>query len=414
MADEHDEARVQAALRTATDHLRMRPSLLADVRRGARRRRRRNVTVAAAGTMAATLAATAVGAYGVAGPATHQVAPTPTGGSADTSPSPSSAVPALPRQCVIERLPLPGKQPKSVVTGGDRTGRYLLGRAYDGTGYQARHPILIWDDLQPRVLSMPGEDEALNDINSSGVAVGSSFTGTDTETPWVYQNGKVSKLTVQGSATATAIGEQGVVVGTRRTSSRAAVPVAWRSTTGPAVDLPLPGKGWEGEAMDVDADGTVVGRVRSAVTAETQGYVWLPDSTARLLPLPTIDGVPAVAFFPSSIAQGRVVGVAHKPFDGGFEVVVVVLDLRTGEFLPPAQARYGAGNSLGWVAGGSKQGYVLASANEHTALPRLPAPRPDTPPFSVDIRTVSEDGHVIGGQVPDATGEIQAVVWRCT
>jgi hypothetical protein len=45
-------------------------------------------------------------------------------------------------------------------------------------------------------------------------------------------------------------------------------------------------------------------------------------------------------------------------------------------------------------------------------LPGLPG-GVDTQPSSTDVVTISGDGRVLGGQVVDASGEIQAVRWTC-
>jgi hypothetical protein len=334
----------------------------------------------------------------------------------DASASPGAPTPPVPTRCAVQRLPIPGGEPKSLVTGGDRTGRYILGRAYPVRGHNERHPLLIWDNGTPTTLSMPGNDEQFTDINSNGTAVGGSFGGDDVEVPYIYRNGAVSRLAVQGSARANAIGEQGHVVGLRRTGGKDTPrPVVWRDTGAPAVDLAVPA-GWEGEATDVDADGTIVGWLTRGPGLDFRGYVWAPDGTGRFLPLPTVDGTPASAFAPRRIHNGLVVGRVTKTVDTGFAVLVAVLDLRTEAVtLLPATAAGGATNSLGWSTAGGPTSHQLITPAGPVELPHLVSTPTD--PQSVGSTLVgwmSEDGRVLAGQAVDATGEIQAVAWRCT
>src|SRR3954466_10344111 len=65
--------------------------------------------------------------------------------------------PPAPTACTIAKLPVP-KGEMSLVTGGDPTGRYLVGRSYPtGTGTR---PILIWHDGVVRQVDIPGDDQA--------------------------------------------------------------------------------------------------------------------------------------------------------------------------------------------------------------------------------------------------------------
>jgi hypothetical protein len=315
----------------------------------------------------------------------------------------------------VDRLPVPGKEPRSLVTGGDRTGRYLLGRAYGSVAYVDDHPILIWDDGRPTAIDMPGADEALVDANSTGVAVGNSFRNDDTEVPYVYRDGALTPLRgVSGSVEARAIGEQGVIVGAR--SSKAGMaqhPVVWRDAGAPMADLPVPA-GWEGRADDVDADGTIVGTLTFGPSMDFRGYVWRPDGTVRQLPLPQIDGVPALSFSPISVAGGVVFGRATKDLGGGsFQVLPVLLDLRTDRFTVLARDMgFRTGNSEGWVAGATRDGLAVASPGGQAVLPPL-SDAAGQDRLMNEVTTISEDGRVLGGQLVDATGQFQAVRWAC-
>ena len=281
---DHEE-RISATLRAASDGIRTRPTLMADVRAGARRRRRRHRV--AGGTAIATVAAvvaSAVAAGGLrstAGPEDLSV----------TGTAASSTKPDAPATCRVDRLPVPAGHPRSLVTGGDPSGRFIVGRAYASRGFVAKHPLLIWDDGKPATVDMPGDDELFHDINSAGVAVGAAFTGHDTQSAYVYRDGKLSRLPAPaGTVEARAVGEDGTIVGNlgRGGPEEPRVPLLWRDPTAQPERIPLPPGFPEGEAIDVDTDGTVVIMVSSAGSRGPDGgdhaYVRHPDGTGTLLP----------------------------------------------------------------------------------------------------------------------------------
>jgi hypothetical protein len=415
------EQRIAEVLHAVTVDVRTRPTLGVDVRRGALRRRRRRIATRTAGTavlLAAASVVAVVGARGL-GLSRPDLGQTPTAApSVPASPSASaSQPPPAPGRCAVDRLPVPGNEPRSLVTGGDRTGRYLLGRAYASVRYVDDHPILIWDHGQPTVVQMPGSDESLVDINSAGVAVGNSFRTDDFEVPYVYRDGALTPLAgVSGSVEARAIGEQGTIVGGRSNrAGQASHPVVWRDPGSRMADLPVPAAGWEGWASDVDADGTIVGTLTNGPSLDFRGFVWAPDGTVRQLPLPQIDGAPALSFAPISVAGGVVFARATKDIgNGGFEVVPVLLDLRTEKFTVLTRGMsFRTGSSEGWVAGTAREGLVVASASGQAVLPPLPDAAKSE--LSIDeVTTISQDGRVLGGQLTDGTGQFRAVRWTCT
>jgi hypothetical protein len=407
---DYDE-RIRAALVTASEDLRVRPSFGADVRRGATRRRdRRRVTIVGAGVLTAVAMTTA---YVLAAQPASTPPPVPsTATASSTSASPPG--PLFPGRCAIDRLPIPGNPPRSLVTGGDRTGRYLLGRAYASAGFVKKHKIVVWDNGQPTALDMPGEDERLSDINSAGVAVGNSFSG-DTEVPYIYRDATVTKLNAQGSSEPSAIGEQGVIVGFRTLPSSDTRPVVWRTPNGPQADLSLPAGYHSGRAIDVDDDGTIIGSVNGGGD-DTRGIAWTLDGTGRLLPLPTIDGAPALFLYPNSIHHGVVAGVAGKAEGTSVENIPVLYDLRTNRFtVLPQRMGYEAANTLGWVAGQMGHSLVLAAPTAQTPLPGLTTAQP-TGRLADLVVSMSEDGRVLGGQASSNGDPLQyeAVRWRCT
>jgi hypothetical protein len=56
----------------------------------------------------------------------------------------------------------------------DRTGRLIVGFAARPDDSHKQH-VLIWDDGEPNEIDLPGVEESLFDINSSGAAVGASL-----------------------------------------------------------------------------------------------------------------------------------------------------------------------------------------------------------------------------------------------
>jgi hypothetical protein len=408
----HDDERVGALLRRASDHVSAPASLASAVRRGARRRivRRR---AALAGTACLGVVLSIGGGYAVAGSHRDDVPVGPgTTSSPTTSPTPSPTLPAFPGRCTVERLAVPAGIPRSLVTGGDRAGRYMLGRAYPGNG---RSSVVVWDHGRPTMVDMPGQDARLNDVNNAGIAVGDSFTADDVQTPWLYRAGSLSPLPATGSASARAIGEDGTIAGFRSDAAPGGQrPVAWYDPEHPAVDLPLPPGYSDGEAVDVDSDGTVVGVV-SGPGKRDRGYLWRRDGTHRMLPLPTVDGGAANAFDPELIAGGVVLGVADLPHGQGL-LPLAAFDLATAEFtIFDGGVAFGSANALGWVAGSARGGLWLAGPGGRTALPLLaPVRRDKLVMTEALVVTMSEDGRTIGGQSDDPKGDFKAVVWHCS
>lgn len=422
---DHEE-RIGAALRAVSADVRTRPTLVADVRTGAlRRRRRRRVVGGAVVAVGAVVVASAVAVGGlrsVAGPDNDvgtQVSPPP-GGTA----SPTPSTPPVPASCQVERLPVPDGNPRALVGGGDPTGRFLVGRAYGSTGFVARHPLLIWEGNQMTRVDMPGEDEGFTDINSSGVAVGQSFGSGDNQNAYVYRDAKLSKLPApagEKSVSAWAIGENGTIAGSLDGGSRPSRPLMWRDPGAQPQVLPLPAGFPEGKPVDVDVDGTIVATVSIAKSrgphGGDHGYVWNPDGTGRFIPMPVIDGKEAPTFWPISIHNGVIFGRASQPkSDGSVRFQMLLFDLRTDRFTLLNQGFGLVGNSLGWIAGFDREGlFVATPTGGRVSLPPLvPDDNDPATPSDNAVAHMSADGLVLGGSTKDATGQLQAVRWRCT
>src|SRR5438270_1289062 len=134
---------------------------------GRRRRRIRRLTgLLSAGTATAVvLVAVPVtaGALRPGGPAT--VVTMDGSGLPTGTASMAAQPPPAPTACTIAKLPVPQGE-MSVVTGGDPTGRYLVGRAYPD--HAGNPQLLMWHDGSVRQLYTAGDDQVLNAVNSTG------------------------------------------------------------------------------------------------------------------------------------------------------------------------------------------------------------------------------------------------------
>jgi uncharacterized membrane protein len=308
----------------------------------------------------------------------------------------------------------------ALVAGADPAGRYIVGRSYPkGGGYQA----VLWHDGAGRNVLLPGDkEELLTDVNSTGTAVGWSYSGTsDADTgpvPYVYRNGNVSKLPGVRHGSAYAINEAGAIIGTDEDHHAA---VVWPSATAKPILLPVPAGTKEATARDIDEDGTTVGNLDN-----TLPYVWFPDGTHRQLPLPDVDGKPAATAQVFSVRNGWATGVATNgtgrsgakdPASGkasGSGAVPVRWNLRTGQVSVSGVLRGPASavNAQGWQIGTDQQGHaVLDAGTTPVLLPDLATHEPNG--LSTIASTLSDDGRTIAGQSDDATGTIQAIVWHC-
>lgn len=330
---------------------------------------------------------------------------------ATASPSPSRKGPEPPTACTLTRLPEPAGTRQSYVTAADPTGRYVVATLYfkDGKERQA-----IWDNGRLHQVDIPGRngDALFKDINSHGVAVGSSFISRDTYAAWIYRDGKVTQLAGH-NAEAIAINDRGDVVGILHNGLTNAQPVMWRGGRGAPIPLVLPAGATSGTARDIADDGRIIGSVGDGSTGSA--YLWLPDGGARKLPMPpgSLGGGGAV------IRGDWVVGSGGQPLDEpgltGHTPVTLRWNLRqnTVEILT---AHYGFAtiNVQGWVAGDRGFGEpVLDTGTEPLKLPELGAERQTPGSRRSLVANVTDDGRTLSGHVHAKAGGMHAVVWRC-
>ncbi|WP_327008411.1 hypothetical protein OHA72_14850 [Dactylosporangium sp. NBC_01737] len=366
-------------------------------------RHHRRVRLVGSAGAGATVVLVAVAGWTVVADGPQKPAPVSTAAEKSPSPGPS---PSAKKGCEAQQLATPaGETVRAIVGGSDPTGKYLVGRTYPG----GKPSTVVWEHLQPRKLPMPGEDPSLSGATSTGVFIGSSFTGDQTTTAWVYKGGKFSKL-AGTNAMASAINEREVIVG-----SVQGKPAMWASPEAQPTMLAMPaGKGWAGGASGVDDDGTIVGTLTSSEFKEGQAYVWRPGGGApQKLARPTVKGKPAMAYRTGKVRGGWVVGWASydEPNRGPRWIAAPRWNLRTGA-VDTTDGFYTVINAQGKIVG---QAGVVAPDGTTTTLP-LPGGQ-DSKSAMVNIEALSDDGTIIGGYYNTRDGSLDeqpvAVVWTC-
>jgi hypothetical protein len=254
-------------------------------------------------------------------------------------------------------------------------------------------------------VALPGEDPSLGEITTQGVAVGGSFMPsgkTIKPQPWIYQNGKFTKLPGVKSGWANAINDSGVIVGEGLLAGDTGLdrPLIWRTPTSPAEHLSTE----SGRALDIDQDATVVGEVANLA------WVWPADSGAgHALPAP--EGRPVGRGLAATVVNGWASGNMFL----GTEATTVRWDLRSGTAIAIPQIG-SSGNAItaaGWVGGWDTNGRPILSDGVHKVLLDDLLPRSQ---YALNgVTGVSTDGTVIVGTVEDGRHRDRntAVMWRC-
>jgi uncharacterized membrane protein len=307
--------------------------------------------------------------------------------------------------CTVERLALPSPRAYSLVFAMESGGRHIVGRT-GGTDLD----LLIWTDRRPRLVDLPGERQVPNDVNPAGVVVGStvfgSMGGPQEVRAWVYRDGAVALLPGTRGAEASAVSDDGTVVGT--VDGR---PVLWRPSAPEPSTLPMPDPARKGKAIDISADGqTIVGLLDP--DHQPRPYVWSAGGMPRELPLPTIDGEPAMTAIAETITGDWVAGMAtSRQDDSG---VPVRWNLRTGEVAVFPEHRL-AGASVSTdgritAQGDGGRAVVLGGAQTRT-LRRLD----DSTVLADTPYGISLDGRTVAGNAASArAGGTAPVLWHCT
>jgi hypothetical protein len=308
-----------------------------------------------------------------------------------------------PGDCTVERLPLPAPGAYTLVFAMDPAGSHVVGRTGAGSG-DSRLDLVIWTDGRPRRAGLPGDGSPVPEgVNAAGVVVGTTTvgsTGGPTELRgWMYRDGAATLLPL---SEASAVSDDGVVVGADRGR-----PVVWRPSD--AASTPLAADGHTGRATGVTPDGrTIVGVLRTG--NRMLPYVWSADGSPRELPMPTVDGEPAMDASAESVTGDWVVGLATTR--RGDRDVPVRWNLRTGEVT--VFPRYDLGGAAvsgdGVLTAKDHRRAVLLGARRTLTLRRLDdsSALPDT------AEAVSPDGRRVAGNAASVrAGGTAPVVWRC-
>ena len=335
--------------------------------------------------------------------------PTPAPPRPIASPAPSIAVAASvagPRDCTVTRLPTDGIR-KALVTGGDPSGRWQVGRTYPPSGGQSR-PLVVWKDGQlTDEIKIAGTDQKLEDINSRGEAVGASY---DPEAyPYAYRAGKTTRL-AGGAGGAAAINDAGVVVGSLGSDIKNR-PVRWSSVTARPENLPMPAGASSGAAVDVDEAGNVLGAV-SLKGMDSTGYLWLADGSTRLMPMPEVDGRRADMFWATSIRNGWVAGRGVLEAADGTTFAYFRYRIATNsyELLPAASGMPARMAANGWVLGEAELPVITNAAGATTVLPKYPKAKGRQ---DYIVTSYSDDGLVAAGYAIGEDIQNQPLLWRC-
>jgi hypothetical protein len=211
--------------------------------------------------------------------------------------------------CRVQRLPQPALPGDSVVTGGDPSGRYLIGARW--TTPEESTPLL-WIDRRLHELRTPYEQALITDVNASGVLVGSEWGGGQ-PAGWRYQDGRFTTLAglrPDHRTSAVAINARGDILGVSQNPAALAEAhlVVWPAGQPDTPrELTAPPGAISGDiyAVDIDDDGTVVGGSHST----TLGYIWPRGGAPRVLRGPA--GEPHV--YTWKIRRGWIAGGLISP-----------------------------------------------------------------------------------------------------
>jgi hypothetical protein len=323
-----------------------------------------------------------------------------------TDPTPKPDLPpdpVPPAACTAVRLPTGGAA-SAAVTGGDPTGAYLVGTTNPDAGKE--RAVLVWRDGRLTAsVPLSGKLPVMSDINSSGVAVGSSPEMT--YLPYVYRDGKVSRL--KGIGMASVINNAGTIAGTRY-DGKTAIPVRWAGPDAEPELMRLPAGTDSGKAVDITEDGTIAVTLSSGGPLVEHTYLWLPDGTVRQIePPPTGKGA-ANRFSASHYRFGWLYGGVVEPAQhgtapavpemGGFEVHAYRyhVDTETWQKMP--------------------DGLGPLSAFIGRKIFTYPEPAAKSPEDAFLLGYVSEDARTAGGHSfsnranPDHPAA--ALMWRCS
>ncbi|GAA2546671.1 hypothetical protein GCM10010435_14900 [Winogradskya consettensis] len=273
------------------------------------------------------------------------------------------------------KLPMPVGSKKSFVVAGDRSARYLAGEI-DGRA-------ALWHDGTLEVVAEPGGPTRFTAVNSAGLAV-----GVGKGKAWTYAAGTFTQLASPTAALATAVSENGIVVGAREQDNKV-VPAVWDSIEATARDLPTR-NGESGQAVWVSDEGIVLGLIRGTY------YRWGPSAgyTNEI----DLDGEKNLSL-DTAVTNGQM--IAGSVTVNGKEAGIRAYLLSDAQRLPDDVMEPTAINSRNWIAGSDPLagGAKLLVGDTLIAVPGG---------GRAVITAIATDGGTLGGYDGEA-----ATTWRC-
>lgn len=272
----------------------------------------------------------------------------------------------------------------------------------------SRAHAAVWKDGTVTDLgTVPGTNTgpSVNDVNSSGVAVGSAYNITGEVDGWPTgyyvafrsRDGALEPLPQpegHGGVIPTGISDNGDVYGSGFTKDPNHRTVYIWPADRPGTVVEAPGFPAGSEVEDVDSDGTVAVTVSSDVDGTWRPYTW-KNGVAKALPLPA--GAPNASV--SSISNGRVVG---HGLTSSFATFGVLWDGGTAKKLTGSTDAYDI----------SPTGLVLGSGRSNT-LWQLTTPKGNVSGAGY-LSALTDDNALIGhAPRPNEPNSIHPAIWRC-
>jgi hypothetical protein len=215
--------------------------------------------------------------------------------------------------CTVAELPRVDGAGQQAVLFVDRTGAYQVGAqfSWDGGGTY-REFLLVWQGgTVRRGPELDTVNADLTAVNSAGVIVGSEQPAGQHHAI-VLTYGQFVRLAEPSGAdtNAVAINDAGQVTGGVLDGSGRMQHVLRWSADGTVSELPTPAGYAYAQAMDIDADGSVLGLVTNdpAMYSDAHLVVWAPNGQAHILP----GTDPDAHFWPIGIRQGTVTGTEYS------------------------------------------------------------------------------------------------------
>jgi hypothetical protein len=293
-----------------------------------------------------------------------------------------AAEPARADGCRIQPLPASPLPGESAVSGGDPSGRYLIGARW--TSPEESAP-LMWVAGRLREFASPYERPTLVDVNAAGTVLGYESLGTRSHA-WRYADGRFTALpglTPTDDTWPLGLNERGDAVGT---SSGAGVSrlVLWPAARPDAVrELtladPAPGGFY---AADIDDDATVVA---TATGATTRAFIWPRGGSGRPLSGPS-GGLDVIAL---KIRNGWVGGMEITP-DGDAPMA-----WRPGGGPVTRLDSVGTARAINRHGDLAVVGPVVGAAIAHRGGRLVPLPGTE-PPSNASVATISDRGVAAG------------------